>query len=302
MLSFLLGTILAQDPKPVADLPFERQPGRVLLKAHLNDKPVVAMLDTGAGACVADADAAFAAGAHHNADEGTYVAHGVGGRNVDAYYTSALSLKIDGLDDSQRIDYAIDLRALRVKNEKNAASVGALIGGDLLKRYVVEIDYPASRVRFYDPKAYAVRAGAKPYKLRFEDDRPVAPILIKLPGKDQEVIDALVDTGATGVTLTGSFVKKEGLLARYPDAKTFDGLPGLGGKTSVRTLPDAAGYVGIQSFTSLYLDTTKAGLSGPEAPYDAIVGGDMLVNSIVAFDYGRSSMSMSFPPPPPAAK
>ena len=109
------------------------------------------MLDTGAAHSIADADLGYIAGGHHPQEGVDDTMRGAGWRNVTAYYTTDLRLRLDGFDDSARVDHAMDLRSFKTSGAKGAPSVGAMLGDDFLSRYIVEIDHPASWVRFYEP-------------------------------------------------------------------------------------------------------------------------------------------------------
>ena len=286
----LFALVLAQRPKPLADLPFIHERGRVWLKAHLNGKAVDAVLDTGAAVCVADADAAKAAGAK---GERVGSANGIGTKAIDTWATMGLRLTLDGLDESQAVLYASDLSRMSGKNSRR---VNVLVGGDLLKCYAVEIDYPISRLRLYDPKGYLPPEGAKRLALRFDADRPLVEIPLRLPGGDDEAVSALLDTGSTGIILTGSYAKRAHFADRFPDAKPYVGIGGLAGAAPGKQLAGVVGFLGGQVFAGLAaFDLSNGGLTGSGVAYDALLGDDLWSNRLVAFDYGRSVLYLMPP-------
>lgn len=292
MSPLFLALVLAQRPKPLADLPFVHERGRVWLKAHLNGKPVDAMLDTGAEVCIADADAANATGVR---GERIGSANGMGSKAIDTWATTGLTLTLDGCDAAQAVLYASDLSRMVGKGGHRP---NALLGGDFLKRFVVEIDYPGSRVRLYDPKDYAPSEGTRRLALRFDTGRPVVDLPMRLPGGDEETVSALLDTGSIGISVTGEYIRRGHLLERFPDAKPYDGMGGIAGATPGRLLPGIVGFFGGMVFSgAVFLDLSKKGLTGPDVAYDTLAGDDLFANRLMTFDYGRSTLYLSPPTP-----
>lgn len=282
-------SLQASRPTPLAELPFVHGPGRIWLKAHLNGKPVNAVLDTGASWCLADAATASAAGGKRGV--GDIDMHGIGARHIDGWPAVGLRLSLDGLDAAENVPYAAALDRAQRKGETR---MDVLVGGDFLKRFAVEIDYAALRVRFYDPKGYKPPANVKPLPIRLMDDRPVADLPLRLPGDDERTVSAQLDTGATGITLTGALVRRERLIERFPEAKVTVNSGGLGGRAPGRALNGLVGYLaGLVFFGTASLDITKGGATGPDAMYDALLGDDVWPNRLLILDYTRSTLYLS---------
>ena len=291
MTPLVIAALLASGPKPLVDLPFVHEPGRIWIEVRLNGKPVQAMLDTGASVCVADADAARAAGARGRR---LGSADGVGAGTIDTWSASGLRISLEGLPLGADVAYASDLRRMTVGGRR----AGALLGGDLLRRYAVEIDYPAGRVRFYDPASYNPPEGLRTVPVRLVDGTPVMRLPLRLPGDEESVVDAMLDTGGTGITLTAAFVRREGLLRRHPEAKPYAGPGGLGGSVSGRALDDVVAYLGGRALTGAALMVTEGGgATGEGAAYDVLLGDEGLRGRLVVLDYGRGRILLGPPRP-----
>lgn len=249
------------------------------------------MLDTGAASLVADADVAKAAG---GVMAKKIDASGVGGGRIDAWKAQGLSLRLDGLDALFPVE---NTATLNRTTKPSAHRIGVLVGGDFMRRYAVEIDYPNALVRIYDPNDYVPRIGMMNLPLRFVDGKPVAELTVQLPGDTPRKLSAEVDTGSAGVRLTGAYVRREDLLARYPKAEPFSGAAGFAGAAPGRWLDGVEATFGTQDFSGpILLDTSKDGTTGAKAEIDAIIGGEVLRSSVVAFEYGKARMSRGYFP------
>lgn len=284
----LAAFLFAQAPKPLADVPFVHEAGRVWLKGSLNGRLVDAALDTGASYVVADAEAALAAGAKKGESFSVY---SLGSQATETWPASGLVFTLDGLDARHDVAYATSLKRIQGEGPRRLRT---LIGTDFIRRFVVQIDYPQSRVRFYEPKTYVPSEEWKVLPIRFVEKSPVVAVWLRLPGDEEKIVQAMIDTGTTGVTLTGSFAKREDLHRRFPNMKPYERAGGIGGRATGSLLYGVTGdFAGAPLYGAAFVDTTKVGATGPNAPFDALIGDDALVGRVVTLDYGRSKMYLS---------
>src|SRR4029450_10893772 len=163
-----------------------------------------------------------------------------------------------------------------------------LLGGEFMDEYVVEIDFPARRVRFLDPKQYQVPESVEapdervlPFKLA--DTRILIPIEV-----DGKTAGALLDTGAPdNVILSGQTARKLGI--------DFEQLPAFGeygtvmGPMEVR-LSETSGFrLAGFGFAAMPVLVAPRGWYNM-GPNDSVVGYDLLRHFVVRIDYPRKRL------------
>jgi len=161
-----------------------------------------------------------------------------------------------------------------------------LLGGDFLDDYVIEIDYPARRVRFLDPDRYEVPdAVDAPDEsvLPFELSGTRITVPIELRGRRYAV---MLDTGAPpGAILSGKLARDAGI--------EVESLPSLGeggttvGPMQIRLLEtDAFRFAGID-FGTLPLIVAPRGWYNIAGSTDSALGMDLLRQFALRIDYER---------------
>ncbi len=75
-----------------------------------------------------------------------------------------------------------------------AVGFGGVIGADLFRRFVVEVDWKARKVRLHDPKLWSA-AGARTIALTFVDGHPFVAASVRLPGGEAVATRLHLDTG-----------------------------------------------------------------------------------------------------------
>jgi predicted aspartyl protease len=160
----------------------------------------------------------------------------------------------------------------------------ALLGGNFLREYVVELDFTARRVRFLDPKRYGLRevgAASEQEVLVLRDSpRPIAEIAI-----DGKPLSVMFDTGSPWpLILSGAAAKKVGI-----DIDSLE--PFLEGGTTVgpmalRLLPSAEVSFGALRFANVPILVAPKGWYGILGESnDSAVGYDLISRFLVRIDY-----------------
>lgn len=160
----------------------------------------------------------------------------------------------------------------------------ALLGGDFLREYVVELDFTERRVRFLDAERYTLREVAPASEqevLTLRDSpRPIAEISVN--GKPLSV---MFDSGALWpLIVSGKAAEKLGIdvesLAPFREAGTTSG------PMSLRLLPAADISIGALRFANVPVLVAPKGWYGiiGEAN-DSAVGYDLLSRFLVRIDY-----------------
>ena len=276
--------LLLVPTRPVAEFPCRILQNLVLLDVRLNAHPAVALLDSGSDATYADEAAALAEGAVKGA---AVTATGAGAASQSGWEAKGLGLSFSGGSIRRTVARAIPLRF----PIPGGPRIEAVIGRDLFADYIVEIDYVGGRIRLYDPKAYRPPTGGKAIPLTLDRGVPLAALDVALPGGSSKPIRVLVDTGVNvGLYLTAAYARRERLGERFPGAVASPDGTGLGGGTQARLLPSVRFRFGGRDFDGpAWFDLTAGGVTGPDATFDGLLGGDVLRRFVVDFDqpHGR---------------
>lgn len=172
------------------------------------------------------------------------------------------------------------------RRSDTAAGVGgdyALVGAPFLANYVLEVDFPARRVRFLDPERYSVpdaEPGAAVLPLRRGTLRPV----IELEIGDARV-PAVIATGAPGTLIVPGGWAEQASVRPDPEATAALELPPGSGAMEAGT----AGRVRIGPFEErdVPLLVAPRGLFEAGARSEAVLGVDFLKRFALRIDYPR---------------
>lgn len=174
--------------------------------------------------------------------------------------------------------------------------VDAMVGFEVFRRFVVEIDYGAKLMRLFPPGTFSTLAAGTAVPFRFYTHLPqVEGRVDDLPARFD------IDTGSRSeVDLTTPFVRRANLLARYPQAKRALTGWGVGGPAYSHVA-----RLGRVSLGDVVVEQPVAGLSQAQAGsfsdanVEANVGSGLLKRFIVTFDYEHEVMYLKPLDPPP---
>jgi len=260
------------DPPPeavLATLPFlGDEPNRVYvdLAPVGSDRPLRLMLDTGATDTVLTPRTAHALGVRvRRTKRDPYRRKTLLGRDLLFYI------------DTRRSDTA----------SRTGWEYG-LLGGSFLKDYVVELDFPARRVRFLDRKRFAVpksvdAPGEAVVPLKIVSNRP--GVEIEIDGVKQIV---LLDTGAPLPLLLSGEVAAKARVASRP----IPGYQVAGTMGKAETEFGVAKRIGLGPFAFERVPAVVApkGWYNIGFPGDSVVGYDLLAQFVVRIDYPRQRL------------
>ncbi|HQR16905.1 MAG TPA: hypothetical protein PK948_00970, partial [Gemmatimonadales bacterium] len=164
-----------------------------------------------------------------------------------------------------------------------AAPIAGILGHDFFSRFVVRIDYAASRIELFDPATYSYDGPGTAIPVWLEAGEPF--VLGTLYLTNRAVPAKLkIDTGSLDLLgLNGSFVAQTGLI---PEAHRRIPAPGVavGGATeNYLTLLDSvsiAGFTIARPMVGYSADLTRAGDAGT-------LGARLLARFTATFDYAR---------------
>jgi predicted aspartyl protease len=168
-------------------------------------------------------------------------------------------------------------------------AIDGILGADLFRRYVVDIDYAARRIWLFDPQTFANDRPGKTVALTLSGV-PLVKGSITLPGRQPVDGLFLIDTGSHGALgLNRPFVEKNSLLGGLKTVSSSD--VSVGGEW-----PKSVGRVQsleLGSFTieQPVTDFSQAG-SGQRsnAMFSGVIGGAVLRRFEVTLDYSRDQM------------
>ncbi|MDX2153165.1 MAG: retropepsin-like aspartic protease [Bryobacteraceae bacterium] len=183
---------------------------------------ILFMLDSAAAGCVIDTARAAALGLAVQADG---MSSGSGGTQKVGV-RGAVRLTLGRIEVRPPQCVTFDIRALKFKGP-----VEGILGLPLFREYVVELDYPGSRVRLFPPRVFQPPARAQAIPIRMTIG-PVVRGTISAGGGDPIETDMQLDTGsAQMLTFCTPFVDRHKLLDAARDTAEGRTL-GLGGATA----------------------------------------------------------------------
>jgi predicted aspartyl protease len=282
-LCLFVAAFVVQRPAPVA-LPVERASNVFFVRATVNGQgPFSFTVDTGATLTVIDPSTARRAGLAVHAAGRRHV--GVGADETDLLTTTGATIEIAGLPafSPPRL-YVVPVQA---NAHPLGHAVDGVLGTDVLRGYVVEFDYAASRVTLSAPRGgRRGAAGDDGVAITLHGNVLVAPATIALPDGAEVPSRLLLDTGSNGsLTLTTPFVRRHGLADRFPArrASAAIGINGMSISPVIQLQSIAFGAALIRG-PDAALSKTGAGLHA-STDFDGILGAELLRGFRVVIDY-----------------
>lgn len=282
-----LVSLLWAQSAPIAELPFEMTGGRVYVPTTVGGKDVPMILDSGAGVTLIDSDLAKDIQAKSNGEIP------VGGAGEQAQKGALLSDTTVWLSNKAAKSTAFLAMPLKPMFPFEGRRMPGILGADLFNRYIVQIDYPAAKVRLYDPATYSHTGKSPSLPLKFVNNLPQIDIKLDVPNLGVTPSVAMIDTGASGtVTLTAQFAKKHDLEAKLPKGPVAPLSGGVGGLTQGRILRLNGVQIGEHSLArpAGTLTLSSGGATGTAAGYDCLIGADILRRFVVTFDYKKKQV------------
>jgi hypothetical protein len=222
-------------------LPFEFVAGtRIFVRATVNGRSVLAMLDSGASSPVLDRRFATSLGLSAKSD---LTGEGAGG-STQYSVVQGVTVKLGDLTWNGGDVVAIDLSAV----EKQVGHpLPMVLGGELFRDAVVEIDFKRRRIAFHDPSSYRTVPNAHAVALTPAGENQAISVLVE--GRPAKLLFDLGNAGA--VDLFPRFWEQPGFADNRRTSTTFAG--GVGGMsvqqvTLLRTITlGGAAFKGLPS-------------------------------------------------------
>jgi len=268
-------------------IPFELSINLILLQARVNDSaPLWFILDTGASSTVIDSQLAKALGLRARGrvvgtgGAGTATALLFRGNSLKFPNVEAMNLTVSGLS----IDFL---------SAPFARKISGVIGNDILKQLVVEVDYASQVINLFAPASYQYSGSGEVIPLTLEDDLPFIRASVALTGHPIIAGKFELDSGSTGAVLFNTpFVNRNKLLQAI--SKTSQSrVGGVGGSALV-----FSGRLKDLRVGSFHLENSVARFSrarrgdDASARYDGLIGGEIFRRFKVVFDLSRRRMML----------
>ena len=265
-------------------IPFELFGNLILVQVRVNNSDSLRfILDTGADTSVIDAQQARAS---RLKPQGKIVGSG-GGGSAEATFTRGVSVSLPGVALLNQTIYVLPLDSLFAIGRK----IDGVLGNDILKEFVVEIDYSARTINLYEPHGYQYSGSGDVIPLAMDEGLPFVRASVTLEGRAPIEAKFEIDSGSTGALLFNTpFVEKHNVLASVP--KTIQtNIGGVGGMAKMRIGRVNSLRVG-QFVIDRPITRLSQGLQGDYASskYDGLIGGEILRRFTVTVDYSRRHM------------
>ncbi|HEX6746338.1 MAG TPA: aspartyl protease family protein [Longimicrobium sp.] len=268
---------------PVAEIPFELLGDHIVLEATVNGVAGRLILDTGSS--VSSLDAEWAQSAAGVAARGAGRAQG--SADVQISIGQAASIRVGPLE---MRDVNVALVPLGPVSRAHGSYVRGTLGFDFIRKYVMEIDYPARRLRLYEPVGYEYGGHGVQVPVTLDLRIPMVRATVTPSGAAPISARLLLDLGSGGlaVRLSAPFVAEHDLLAVTGGITAPIGT-GVGG-----TMVGRIARLGALDVGGLHVSQPTVGLAERREGFfgstmsDGTVGAPVFRRTKMILDYARS--------------
>ena len=275
-----------RDPLPI---PIELASGKVHVRVVIGEaEPVWFLLDSGANMTILDLSLAKKLELPLRGHMTGNLA--AGGKTFQIAFTDLPPLRIGEVELPGRTVAVIDRRT----QGANGHPSSGLLGADIFRALVIEVDYPGRTMTLHRPKDFDYRGSGTVLPARLDDNgKWYFDSRIDLPGGKTLATVFVLDTGARGfLTLNRPFVEKHQLNEVLPaTAETTVGF-GVGGEVRHHLARLAGVAIGPIRFPSPPVSFPPAGAGGTSArgDRDGLLGARFLESFRAFFDASRARL------------
>ena len=267
------------------EIPFEFDSNHVFLQGTVNSSgPLWFTLDTGASGTLIATKRAQALGLNLR---GGIRTEGAGG-TVESFLVSDVSL---GLPGASLPDLDITAVSLDGLESNFGRPVDLILGSELFRRYVVEIDYAAKVLRLYEPGSYQYHGTGEVLPITLHENHPFVRASIETAGAKAIPNEFVIDVGSGFcVLLQRNFIEAHRELQSLREVLKTD-VAGIGGSVPVaisRLGRLRLGRVSILAPVTIFPRTSKGSFA--LKPMAGNIGNEILRRFKVTFDYSRLRM------------
>ena len=279
----LAAAIQVTTTRPVT-IPFELVNRHVIVKATVNgSRPLSFVLDTGANQAIVRSDVAKALNLKLT---GSVTSRGAGPGTQSGSLVQGATWSLVGLETTvQPVALALPLTEL---GPALGTDLDGIIGGEFIKRFVVEIDYPARVVRLHDPASFAYEGRGETLPIEFTAGGHPVVIATVTPADTPIQRKFMLDIGSgLALALHSPFVKEHNLPGRQKTIRAI-GAAGAGGRSTGRLGRGAALKIGsftIRNPITLFSEDTAGAFA--DSSLAGNIGAQIAMRFRIFFDYGR---------------
>ena len=285
LFSLIATNILAQTP--VATVPFELYGEHLFIKLTVNNstEELDFIFDTGDGLSVLSLETAE----RLDIKSDKKVKETSAGGRVTGYLVKHNTIHLDEIEIRNVKIYETSLKHLETAIGRK---IDGIIGYDLLKNFVVEIDYNSMEFHIFDNSNYKYTGSGTPVKLKLKHAIPYVPGTVVLA--DGEILQGnfYLETGArTDLDFNSPFVKNNELESKVGDTYSYL-VAGLSDHETEHT----RGRIPRFSIAGFTFKNLPVGLSQESAGIQAdtemagIVGNEILHRFNIVYDYKHHKM------------
>jgi hypothetical protein len=271
-------------PEPIAKVSFTLFHNRVYLPVEVNGRgPFEMVLDTGAAISGLDEANAQSIGLH---DKGKAQLTGNGASRLKIAIAKNVAFRVGKAELEEKTVALVPFRELE---SYEGRAVAGVLGVNLFRRYIVEIDYFHKTLALYEPQTFAYHGPGEIVQLHF-GDAAMFEATLEFEGGGSLQCTLGVDSGTYSALLFHRpYVQKHRVLLAGSGIDSFGF--GIGGE-----FPEKLGRVGLLRIGALALKEPIAAFSDAnsgatsKADYDGTIGGAVLSRFTVIFDYPHHKM------------
>jgi hypothetical protein len=117
------------------------------------------------------------------------------GESVNVLHTYKNTIQIPGITGENQDVLLVRDSTFKIKN-RLAVNVHGIIGYALFKDFVVEIDYPAERLKLYRPADFKPKGRCRELKIELIDQKPFVEVPVTFSNGKSSLYKLLLDSGA----------------------------------------------------------------------------------------------------------
>lgn len=270
------------------DIPIDLNGVHIFMDCSINDSdPLSFILDTGASVTCIDSKLASDLGFELT---GEIMGGGAGEERVEINFIKDATFRVPGVE---VIGQTVATVALGDILEKRfGRSIDGILGYDFISRFVVVIDYVNSTLRLHHRDGWEYKGSGAVVPIRLVGSSPRCDATITVSGREPIACELLVDTGAgSALIFSKPFAEKHDLLAALSRKVFFEGGYGIGGESRDYLGRIESVQLGDLSFKAPFamFSQDERG-AGADRTYAGLLGGRILEQCTVIFDYERKQM------------
>ena len=219
------------------------------------------------------------------------------GGSIDAIKSSMNFFSLGDIANGNHMVYLIPGKEFDLSS-KMGITINGIIGGDLFRDFIVDINYSSKRIRFYDPKKYSYKDCKKcqSYELHFYRSKPYLYLTIETSATEKIDAKLLIDLGGSdALWLFDKSSNKIKLPEKYFEDYLGKGLSGnIYGKRSKIDKISLGNYI-FTSANVAYPDSSSVDKVYAHKERNGTLGSEILKRFRLVIDYQNKKIVFKNP-------